>query len=56
MLMPGDADERRVAQMTGYELLSEARRLANNLDLTGMKYTAAILRRLADAMEQPDEP
>ena len=54
MLIPGDADERRVAQMTGYELLGGARGLANNLDLTGMKYTAAILRRLTEAMERTE--
>lgn len=48
-LIPGAADAAMVAEMTGPELLNEARRLAHNLNLTGMKHTAAVLQRLAEA-------
>ena len=54
MLIPGDSDAARVAEMTGPELLTEARRLAHNLNLTGMEHTAAVLRRLAEAMERTE--
>lgn len=54
-LIAGTADAARVAEMTGTELLTEARRLAHNLNLTGMEHTAAVLLRLVESltMEQP---
>jgi homospermidine synthase len=51
MIQPGTQDPDKVAAMTGPELLAEARRLAGNLNMTGMEHTAAVLRRLCDLME-----
>jgi hypothetical protein len=51
MIQPGTQDPAKVAAMTGPELLAEARRLAGNLNMTGMEHTAAVLRRLCDLME-----
>jgi len=55
MLIPGNADPDKVDAMTAPELIVEARRLSHNLNLTGMEYTAAILRRLAENMEASNE-
>lgn len=54
-LIPGTADAAKVAEMTRPELQAEARRLAHNLNLTGMEHTAAVLRRLADELERTHE-
>lgn len=48
--MTKSADAARVAAMTGPELLAEADRLARCLELSGMHHTAAMLRRLADLL------
>jgi hypothetical protein len=54
MIQPGTQDPAKIAAMTGPELLAEARRLAGNLNMTGMEHTAAVLRRLADEIEGKD--
>jgi hypothetical protein len=51
-LIQGMADAGKVAAMTDAELLAEAKRLAHNLDLTGMEYTAAVMRRLIGMVER----
>lgn len=51
-MIPGPQDAAKAATLTGPELLAEARRLANNLNLTGMEHTAAVLRRLCDELEK----
>ena len=48
----GNADPAKVPSLTGPELLAEARRLAGNLNLTGMEHTAAVLRRLCEELEK----
>ena len=47
-LIPGAVDMDKIADMTAPEILQEASRLANNLQITGMEYTAAVLQRLID--------
>ena len=51
-LTPGNADPAKAATLSGPQLLTEARRLANNLNLTGMEHTAAVLRRLCEELEK----
>lgn len=50
MTQPTSPEAARVAAMTGPDLLAEADRLARCLDLSGMHHTAAILRRLAELL------
>jgi hypothetical protein len=46
-LIPGPDNPALVASYSPEQVRDEARRLANNLRLTGMEYTAAVLERLA---------
>ena len=46
-LIPGADNPALVASYSPEQVRDEARRLANNLRLTGMEYTAAVLERLA---------
>jgi hypothetical protein len=52
MIQPGTQDPTKVAAMMGPELMAEARRLAGNLNMTGMEHTAAVLRRLVEELEK----
>lgn len=49
-LQPGPDKPSLVAAYSDDQAKAEARRLANNLRMTGLEYTAAILERLADGI------
>jgi hypothetical protein len=45
-LLAGPHDPAKVAAYTPEQLRAEALRMANNLQMTGLEYTAAILKEL----------
>lgn len=50
-LIPGNNDPQNVGRLTIAELKAEAARLANNHGMTGMEYTAAVMKRLAELVK-----
>lgn len=51
-LIQGTNDPAKVPALSGAELMAEARRLARLNDLSHTHYTAAVLRRLCELLEQ----
>lgn len=50
-LIPGNNNPQAVGQFTIAELKAEAGRLVNNHDMTGLEYTAAVMKRLAELVK-----